>query len=50
MATLVFSADLTGCGSLYKPPDAQKHEKQEQGTRCEEERVLPGLVVARMEV
>lgn len=49
MATLVFSADLTGCGSLYKPP-AHKHEKQEQGTCCEEERLLPGLVVARMEV
>ena len=49
MVTLVFSADLTGCRSLYKPP-AHKHEKQERGTRCEEERVLPGLVVTRMEV
>lgn len=35
MAAVVFSADLTGytctsgCGSLYKPPDAYKHEKQE---------------------
>lgn len=49
MATLVFSADLPGCGSLYKP-SAHKHEKQERGTCCEEERVLPGLVVTRMEV
>lgn len=40
----------SGCGSLCKPPDAHKHEKQERGTHCEEESVLPGLVVAPMEV
>lgn len=37
VVAVVFSADLTGCtrtsgcGSLYKSPDACKHEKQEQG-------------------